>query len=485
MATSNPFGDPQTQALLGLAQGLLQAGSPQPFPTNVSGALAQGVGGALSGAMNAQRYNYLQQQSEAARLQNELLSGKINFLNGMPLNGGASPSPSAAGGTAAPASPVISNPGANFAYGAPLSGAPQAQPAPSGFPQVPGLNDVMSRAAAIGYLSPQYVSSVASANAPTDFQKIERAAAAGDPAAKAWLSKQMTMVNRGYGVGQIGPNGEYVPDLASEGQIARTTAAKAAAEAAQRTVEVTTPDGRKVRVPESAITGGAAPTQGQAPTPHAAVQQGITPAEAEAQRANEESLAKEASKGREASNLAVDTNYNLQRVIEASHGFETGQFAPTVNGARAFLQGLAPGLFPDSEMKKLTSFQEFNKYSIRLGFDQARKMGARESTQIVQMSIESNPNPKMVKPAINAIANGLMAQNDYVIAKEKARDAYFAQNKKLGGFNSYWQSLADPRAFLLARQDPASQAKLIEALSPADRKKLADSLTALRKAGAL
>lgn len=56
MATPNPFGDPQTMALMGLAQGLLSAGGPHPMPVGLGGALAQGVGGALSGAQSAQIY---------------------------------------------------------------------------------------------------------------------------------------------------------------------------------------------------------------------------------------------------------------------------------------------------------------------------------------------------------------------------------------------------------------------------------------------
>jgi hypothetical protein len=155
-------------------------------------------------------------------------------------------------------------------------------------------------------------------------------------------------------------------------------------------------------------------------------------------------------------------------------------------GARSYLQGLAPNLFPAAEMEKLKDFQELQKYSIRLGFDQARKMGARESTQIVQMSIESNPNPQMVRPAIEAIGHGLMAQNDYVIAKEKARDAWRQQHGgQLSGFNSSWQDNADPRAFLLRYQSPQEQQKLFGTMDDAGKQKLLKNLQALRQQGIL
>ena len=205
-----------------------------------------------------------------------------------------------------------------------------------------------------------------------------------------------------------------------------------------------------------------------------------------AQKENEIQLAQEASKGREAANIAVDTNYNLQHVLDSAQGFETGKFAPTFMSARAYLQGAAPELFPPAEMNKLKDFQELQKYSIRLGFDQARKMGARESTQIVQMSIESNPNPQMVGPAIKAIGHGLMAQNDYVIAKEKARDAWAKGHQgTLSGFNSQWQDLADPKAFLIKYQSPQEQANMFSKMSDGEKGKLLKQLQALRQTGIL
>lgn len=57
---SNPFGDPKAMALLGLAQGLLSAGAPHSTPVGLGGALSQGIGGALNGAMSAQKMNQQQ-----------------------------------------------------------------------------------------------------------------------------------------------------------------------------------------------------------------------------------------------------------------------------------------------------------------------------------------------------------------------------------------------------------------------------------------
>lgn len=259
-----PFGDPKTAALLGLAQGLLAAGAPQRFPVGIGGALAQGIGGALSGAMGAQQY-------KAMELANAAAQGKADYYAGGGPTSGSQPN-AAAGAT----SPVISNPGANYAYGVPFSGAeaqPQPQVTPSGFPLIPGLNERDSRAAALGWLAPGYVNAVASANAPTEFQKMQRAAANGDPVAKAWLEKNTyipPVVNRGFGIGKVGPNGEYIPDQASEAQIARMEATKAGLE----TVPVTNAAGATVPQFKYTLPGfpgithlGAAPAAPAAPAP--------------------------------------------------------------------------------------------------------------------------------------------------------------------------------------------------------------------------
>src|SRR5581483_4008509 len=457
--------DPKTQGILALAMGLMKAGGPSPYPVPLGAALGQG------GAAGLNQYTTARQAAQNYELENQKIA--LTGLQAAHLQYQAALQAWAAGGGKGPppAPPAFNFPGMPKPT-APAT-MPPAQPQAAAGPTPPGMSPATST---LAFGTPEFASGPTQPNQPAE-QDNGLFAGLPDYARKAIVSNiampgsgeiimkanqpipmrqgplvsptgQMIFqntppvpgVNFNYGaqgrVTSAEPISGFAPTVA--GIEAAKAGAKASAEATQRTVEVTTPDGRKVRVPESSITGGPAmqPTAPSRPTPFTPprqapnLSQGITPAEAEAQRANEEMLAHEASKGREAANLAVDTNYNLQHVLEAANGFDTGKFAPTVAGARAFLQGALPDLFPKEQMDKLTSFQEFSKYSIRLGFDQARKMGARESTQIVEMSIKSNPNPEMVKPAITSIANGLMAQNDYVIAKEKARDAYLAQNKK-------------------------------------------------------
>ncbi len=211
--------------------------------------------------------------------------------------------------------------------------------------------------------------------------------------------------------------------------------------------------------------------------------QGMSAGAEAATKANEGQLAEEAKGWREAANIAVDTNYNLQHALTAAQGFDTGKIAPTIQNAKAWLQAALPASsFSQSDMNQLTNFAEFNKFAIRLGFDQARKMGARESTQIVQMAIESNPNPQLVGPAIQSIGHGLMAQNDYAIAKAKASEAWQqSHNGTLSGFNSAWQTNSDPLAYLMPYQSPQQQAQLIQRLDPVSKQRLLTSLQTMKQ----
>lgn len=120
MPGSNPFGDPQTAALLGLAQGLLQAGAPSPFPTNFSGALAQGAGGALSGAMNAQKMTQQQALVDLERLRAQQAQRTLDMQSwalGFPQSGNTPGTPPAT----SPTEP------------APTLASPQAQPQAASF----------------------------------------------------------------------------------------------------------------------------------------------------------------------------------------------------------------------------------------------------------------------------------------------------------------------------------------------------------------
>ncbi len=249
--------------------------------------------------------------------------------------------------------------------------------------------------------------------------------------------------------------------------------------------EVTPPAPAEVAAAASRANGQYPPVT-QNPAAPAPLQLGQSTASKTAMAANETQLAEEAAKGRNDANIAVDSNYGLQHVIQDSQNFTPGRYTNTIMGLRSAAQSIAPDLFPKAEMDKLQSFQDFNKWATKLGFDQARKMGARESTQIVQMAISSNPNAEQVAPALQSVAKGLMAQNDYTIAKEKARDQWRTSHQgTLSGFNSAWQEVADPRAFLLRYQSPEEQKNLLGQMDGAAKAKLLQGLKTLRAQGIL
>lgn len=175
------YNDPEQMGLLGTAAGLLSAGGPSRLPVSFGAALGQGLqqGAQTAQALQSRNLGMALTGEQLKQLQfaNRINAAKAAFFAGdgesQPQDAQAAPtgSQAASGGT----STVISNPGANYAVGAPVSGpqAPQnqapsqpVQPQGGGFPTVPGLSPQMSKAAAFGWLSPSYVSAVASANAP-------------------------------------------------------------------------------------------------------------------------------------------------------------------------------------------------------------------------------------------------------------------------------------------------------------------------------
>lgn len=78
----NLFGDPNQLALLGLAQGMLQAGGPQRLPVGIGAAMGQGVQGALSNYMLGQQ---MQQQKRLADLQEKKLNTPVGYGPGTQL----------------------------------------------------------------------------------------------------------------------------------------------------------------------------------------------------------------------------------------------------------------------------------------------------------------------------------------------------------------------------------------------------------------
>jgi hypothetical protein len=127
---ANSFSDPQAMALFGLAQGLFKAGGASSMPVGIGAALGQGIGGALSGAMNAQQMNQRQSLVNIEQLKAQQLQQQLG-LQAWAL--GAGPMPQM--GMPAPAGPVPQDPS-----GIDPKMIPAAMPGamPSAMPGIPG-----------------------------------------------------------------------------------------------------------------------------------------------------------------------------------------------------------------------------------------------------------------------------------------------------------------------------------------------------------
>lgn len=206
-----------------------------------------------------------------------------------------------------------------------------------------------------------------------------------------------------------------------------------------------------------------------------------------AQADTEKAAAEEASKVRDAASNAAGIKYSLAQMRNALQGFDTGKFSSFKQGIKETFQGIAPGMVDPKELDNIASYQDFQKYAQKLGFGDARTMGAREAVQVIEMSLKSNPNTGLVGPAVNSLINGRQAIADYDIAKAKAQDDYMKQSGgTLGGFNTAWNNaVPNPAAFLVKYQSQPEVERMIKSMPPADRAALNKSLANLKAAGYL
>lgn len=483
------YGDPKTAALLGLAQGLLSAGAPHSTPVSFTGALGQGVSGALSAASEAQKYSYLAQQAQALKYANALSQAKADELAkgaSMPypvLPGVQNVGSGGGGGSGGGASPIV-NPDANNVYGSPLTTPPSVNQSVA--PAAPSVTPASS-----SYFDPQAL-----------YEQGRRYLLLGIPGGAAMMESAINhdpsitgpvaLAGQGYRVGRDGVY-QLAPGIAAgKGDIAGAEAnAKLPSEAVTSFLRYAgrptayNPFKEKIEpgynfLPPSIQNiiqqglKGATLSQ-QSPTTGSPTQgQGnlLSPLETASQTKHGEELETESKALRDSANNAVSMNYNLDQMRTALSGFKPG---PGTN-LQMFLEknlsilGKPFGVEPPSS---LGSYQEFSKYANQIAFAATRQMGAREAAQVVKMQIESNPNSELTPQAVNGLMNSMQSMNDYIISKSKGEQAWRTTHRgTTDGFNSYWLEHYDPRAWQFMRMSPDEQRSFANSISPSEAGKL-------------
>jgi hypothetical protein len=159
----------------------------------------------------------------------------------------------------------------------------------------------------------------------------------------------------------------------------------------------------------------------------------------------------------EASNDAQRQNVDLVRMQQTMKGFSPSQLADAKAAAQSWLAALGWAT-PDAE-KALSSWQEFSKIATQLSTSQARQLGAREAASVINMVVKNNPNASMTPRAIGDMLGGMKAMNDYVVAKNQAKEAWRSQRGTVDGFDAAWQREHPPQTFLPQVQDILARAK--------------------------
>lgn len=510
------YNDPSSAGILSLASGMMDAGGPQRFPVSLGQALGQGFNQSLRTTQAIQSLNLQrqlqQQQIIGAMLGNRMMGWKANLLDSAEEGPQAQAAPAgpvpttqadvAPGGNANPngmpawASQAIQSGETPSAYTAPQQAAPQASGG-YGIPQLPGVDPRTSALIAAGVLSPAYASALTSGpNALLAKGYV--------PDGKGgWMMSQTFAQGQGQVTGaQEAAKFPYAAMTSLARYAGRpvtynpyTTQVAAGfdflpASVRQQIMGAVSGIGGGGAAP--AVGGGAAP-QGApvASAPSAAVPNAgtggrpglLSPLQLEAQKAHANELESESKSLREAANNAVQANYSFDQMSNALNGFKPG---PGTNiqmwlEKNLSMLGKPFGIEPP---KNLGNYQEFTKYANQVAFAATKQLGSREAAQIVQMQIESNPNAELNPEAVKGLITSMHSMNDYIIAKSQAEQQWRGTHGgTTDGFNSYWQSTTDPRAWQLGKMTSQEQTKFVNALSPSDAAKLKQKIMAARTNG--
>ena len=489
---ANPFGDPQTAALLGLAQGLLAAGSPQPFPTSLGGALSQGIGGALSGAYGAQRYNLAEQQAQALQYANrraKFQSDLLDQLSGGNQNALGTGISAASGGTGI-------NPSAYGAAG--LNPSQQSAPSPQG------------ASSAGGYFNPQQL-----------FQQGYMFNLAGLPGGAGMME---TAINHDPSItGPVAlaakgyvplPGGGYglAPGFA-EGQGAIAGAEAGAKFPFQATESLLRYAGRPVAVgPGQKVVSGLSmlPQQFQnvvgnalagrpgvttpqkempiSPSGKLPEIEGIKPFDKASQEERGRVLEEQYKGWASQADQAKTDNLTIDQMRRESQSWSPGPAAEQWQGIKAYLTRL-PGVSEDFK-KEVGDYQAFSKNAINLSATAARAMGAREPGSVIQMFKNAYPNAGLTSNALDAMFTQIQGVNDYKQTLQQAADAWRQdpRNKTPGtldGFQAQWNKVMDPQFFLLRRMSPEVRQQFYASMKPAERAQFATKYKSALESGFL
>jgi hypothetical protein len=166
--------------------------------------------------------------------------------------------------------------------------------------------------------------------------------------------------------------------------------------------------------------------------------------------------------------------------------FNQGPFAPYEQIAGKYLRYISP-----SWNEPVASYENFIKNAGNLTRQAVRETSSRAAVQEFSLIQNTLPAPETSPLGFRRINNELIGLNDYKVAKAQAQGLWEsepAHNGSVAGFETAFQKLAAPMAFVVARMHPEDQKELFAKLQTSDQgrrelARLGEQLKFIKQAG--
>jgi hypothetical protein len=225
------------------------------------------------------------------------------------------------------------------------------------------------------------------------------------------------------------------------------------------------PSGRTVQQASASAGGNNAPLPGATPGPAAIstneqglprVQTGLSPLAESSAKARGTQLEEYGTALQTNATNAVNAQFTIDQMRRESGngaGWEPGRYADWIGGFRSMMQGALGDKYSSDDLKNaLGNFQSFTKNSMQLVTQATRAVSPRAAVQEMQLIAQSLPGAHTSSTGLRYIFDQLSANNDFMIAKNQAADAWRgSHNGTLAGFEGAWNQSVSPFAFLAHR----------------------------------
>lgn len=164
----------------------------------------------------------------------------------------------------------------------------------------------------------------------------------------------------------------------------------------------------------------------------------------------------------------------LNNMLGALNNFTPGPGSESVRTVAAFAQKFGIP-FSDKVATPTAAQEEFSKFAKQLAIQQSGALGAGTNEKL-ETSIGASPSVDLSKLGNQRIIHILQGNEDAIAAKNRAWQAYQAQNgpQSYGKFSAQFNQEFDPRIWQMSYMSPAEKKELVSSIKdPAERQHFA------------